>query len=157
MNKSMLVFIREFTTTVFSKSYILTLILVPLVPFLIILGVDKLKESQDIPELTEILVPENGPEIHGFVDPGSLVREVPEYWQDQLIRYPDEASAQTAMQADEIQAYYLIPADYLDSGKIIAVRTDYNPLAGMEKTIALEETLVYNLLGEDAILTERVL
>ena len=157
MNKSMLVFIREFTTTVFSKSYILTLILVPLVPFLIILGMDKLKESQDIPELTEILVPESGPEIHGFVDPGSLVREVPEYWQDQLIRYPDEASAQTAMQADEIQAYYLIPADYLDSGKIIAVRTDYNPLAGMEKTIALEETLVYNLLGEDAILTERVL
>ena len=147
MNKSMLVFIREFTTTVFSKSYILTLILVPLVPFLIILGMDKLKESQDIPELTEILVPESGPEIHGFVDPGSLVREVPEYWQDQLIRYPDEASAQTAMQADEIQAYYLIPADYLDSGKIIAVRTDYIPWLGWKKQLRWKKHWFTTCLG----------
>ncbi len=156
MKKIKLILARELYTTVCRKSYLLTLILVPLIPYLLISGMDQLKNRADIPSLSEIIMPTNEQEIHGFVDPGGYIREVPEAWGNVLLPYADETAASAALQQDTIQGYYLISADYIESGKVIFVRSDYNPLAGMDQSQDLEETLVYNLLGGDADLTGRV-
>jgi ABC-2 type transport system permease protein len=40
---------------------------------------------------------------------------------DVLTLYPDEAAAQAALEADTIQVYYIIPADYLETGNVTLV------------------------------------
>jgi ABC-2 type transport system permease protein len=61
------------------------------------------------------------------------------------------------MHAGDIQAYYIIPADYLLSGKLVYVRQGYSPLAenGMQDW-AMRWVLMYNLVGGDVELARRV-
>lgn len=53
-----------------------------------------------------------------FDDPGDL--------SSFLSLYPNEAAAQAALESDEIQAYYVIPADYLDTGEVLLVMPQFN-------------------------------
>lgn len=78
----------------------------------------------------------------GYVDGSGLIK--PEAWQPapgsgkhtQILGYPDETAAKTALEQGEIQGYYLVPADYLASHQLElfykedapsqAVREDFN-------------------------------
>lgn len=52
----------------------------------------------------------------GIVDLSGLIKTEPDG--RLLIRYENEEAARAALQADEIGAYYVVAADYLESGKI---------------------------------------
>lgn len=54
----------------------------------------------------------------GYVD---LTGLFPESNDNDLIRYEDEAGARAALDADEIDAYYVIAADYLETGDVMLV------------------------------------
>src|SRR5690606_26235182 len=41
-------------------------------------------------------------------------------------RYPDEDAARAALEAEEIQVYYVIEADYLETGKVRVVMPRFN-------------------------------
>lgn len=51
----------------------------------------------------------------GYVDHSGLFSVIPDG--APLTAYPDEAAALAALEAGEIEAYYIIPADYIESGE----------------------------------------
>ncbi|HRF94002.1 MAG TPA: ABC transporter permease, partial [Aggregatilineales bacterium] len=54
----------------------------------------------------------------GYIDESGLFPEVGLLAQDVMIQFKDEASARSALDAGEINAYYIIPAEYLETGDV---------------------------------------
>lgn len=149
MNKTWTVLKTEFINTVTRRSFILTLILVPLIPALI-LGVISLLGG-DKPSGGNIFQPSQpAREVDGYVDQSGIITELPEWVSpDRLIRYESESAARQAAQAGETQGYYVIPPDYLETGAIRYIREDFNPLNAFGFSGILESIIQYNLLGAD--------
>lgn len=92
----------------------------------------------------------------GYVDRSGLVRTLPENIPPgTLVPYADEAGAHRALEAGDVASYYVIPADYLETGELIAVRPAYNPLA-TDSSGWMDWVLLVNLLGGDVELAARV-
>ena len=64
--------------------------------------------------------------------------------------------AQAALQAGEITGYYLIPADYAQTGQLVYALPDYSPFSDDVPTDGIERVLLFNLLGGDAALAAQV-
>jgi ABC-2 type transport system permease protein len=93
----------------------------------------------------------------GYVDEGGLVKALPpDVPDDAFIRYRDEAAAADALKAGKIRGYFIIPVDYVETGKLDLVRSDFNPLSdegyGSER---MEWVLLYNLFGADEAVASR--
>jgi len=73
-----------------------------------------------------------------------------------LIAYPDEAQAKQALIAGEIEAFYVIPADYLRTGKIAYVYPDTKSYLAGGQEWAIQWVLTVNLLEGDLELADRV-
>jgi ABC-2 type transport system permease protein len=59
----------------------------------------------------------------GYVDQSGLLQmELPQD-SSQFVRYSDEASARAALVAGEIDSYFVLPADYLQTGKVTVYGT----------------------------------
>lgn len=57
--------------------------------------------------------------VIGFVDEAGLVSEIPDAIPSEMfLRFPDQAVAKAALEADEIEQYVHIPADYLITGEV---------------------------------------
>ncbi len=100
----------------------------------------------------EFLAPLAEPEekISGYVDPAGLLQTLPEslltgQWQ----AFSDEAAAQAALEAEEIDHYFVIASNYLESGEIKAVSPEQLPLSALTNGQKLEKALNATLL-EDA-------
>lgn len=157
MQNIWLVLKNTIITTMARRSFILTLILVPLLPFLVMLGVSSMGgDTNSMPSISEMLGNDTGPEILGVVDRSGIVQQVPEGISESLILFPDEAAAEKAMLADEIQSYAVIAQDYIETGKVISIRPDFNPIAGFEQSASLSDLLDYNLLNHDQALFDKV-
>lgn len=93
----------------------------------------------------------------GYVDVGGWVRALPPNVPAGLLRaFPDEESARRAMAAGQIAGYYVIPADYLSSGRVTFVPAHYNPLAeDLSPAALMDWVLVVNLLDGDEVLAAR--
>ncbi len=120
MRKLLQVAWHEFYLTVFKKSFILSLLSVPLVMGLNI-GVGQIMERANR---------DNQPT--GVVDEAGVMvpLSVYETWADggghSFIRYADEASAEAAAAADEIGGYFLVTADYLQTNQVLS-KADKEP------------------------------
>lgn len=91
------------------------------------------------------------PAAVGYVDPGDLVRtlpgDVPDGW---LVPYANADAAQAALEAGDVSAYYVIPADYLESGELTYVQLEYEPLGGTTPGHGrMEWVLLVNLFDGD--------
>jgi ABC-2 type transport system permease protein len=85
------------------------------------------------------------------VDEGGIVRTLPDdVPPDALMAFPDAAAAQAALDAGEIGSYYIIAADYLESGDVIQVWPDYNPTTDNARDDLIEWVLLVNLFDGDA-------
>ncbi|MCB2209380.1 ABC transporter permease [bacterium] len=149
MKKIWLVLKTEFINTVSRRSFILTLILVPLIPALILGGVALFGGGDN--GQGDITPPEPVADVaEGYVDQADIISKLPE-WIDQgrLMRYDSEEAARQATQSGELQGFYLIPADYLETGSIQYYRTDFNPFTAMDETGIIDNVIEFNLLGAD--------
>lgn len=89
-------------------------------------------------------------EVEGYVDPGGLILVIPEDLPEGiLVEFTSEDEAQNAMTEAEIKAYYLIPADYLESGNFYYIHPDINPISEGGQAWIMRWTLYVNLLGGD--------
>jgi ABC-2 type transport system permease protein len=161
MSKTLLVLRNEFISIVTRRSFLVTLLLLPLVSFvitLIISGIQKSTGSNPQEILGKFFGPnsENSGLPEGFVDQSGLIVEIPESISSKLVRFETSDSAKNAITKSEISAYYIIAADYLESGKITYVRPDFNPLGGIEQTGAIETLMGFALTGGDINLTYRM-
>jgi ABC-2 type transport system permease protein len=72
--------------------------------------------------------PANLPTI-GLVDEAGLITQVPPGFPvDQLVHFPDQAAARTALEAGDIAQYVDIPADYMASGKVTVYARNFQLL-----------------------------
>ncbi|HVP21841.1 MAG TPA: ABC transporter permease [Anaerolineaceae bacterium] len=158
MQKTWLVLKNEFIQAVARRSFILTLVLIPLIGFVITLAVANLQKNSSggSNPINEIISPSVLPSVEGFVDSSGLVKFIPQSLARRLKAFPSEQEAQQGLRIGEITAYYLIAPDYLQSGKVTYVRPDFNPLGGLSQSGVINELLENNLLDRDLGLVDRL-
>ena len=150
MIKAWRIALHEYQRHVFTRRFLLGLLSVP---FLMVVMIG----------LVFLLVSlENKTRAVGYVDQsGLLAQRLPASTdigpnkQIEILAYPDEDAANEALQADNIQAYYLLPADYLSTGRLKVVH-----VAKLESPARLQfyDFLAVNMLsGMDATIANRIL
>lgn len=160
MRKIWLVIRYEFLTTITRPSFLFTALGIPLIGALLFYGISALNRRS--PEaISTVFGPEsteqnqNLPE--GYVDLAGLIRTIPENIPANALRpFPDEASATLALQNQEISAYYVLPTDYLASGKVFYTKPDFNPMTDFGKSTLMQWVLQVNLLDGNAALASQV-
>lgn len=91
------------------------------------------------------------PPTIGYVDEAGVIEGVPTAVPATLFRpFPDIAAAQDALDDGTIAQYFLIPADYLDSGEFILVEREFSPM-GQGNDALFDYILTYNLVGDEAL------
>jgi ABC-2 type transport system permease protein len=140
----------EFINTITRRSFLLTLILVPLVPALI-LGVVSLIGGDDNGGGGNIFQPEPPSQTpDGYIDQAGIIEEIPEWvGEDRLVEFTSESEARKAASQGEIDGYYLIPADYLETGDIRYMSPDFSPLTALDSSWTITTSIEYNLVGAD--------
>lgn len=158
MKKTLLVFKNELITVVGRRSFILMLILVPLIGFLVGFGANALQPEQagDSNPLLGLITNPTQPGVEGFVDLSGIIQALPKDLQPRLKPFASEADAKTAYLAEDITGYYVVDADYIQTGKVVYARADYNPMSGMNDANVIRRALEYNLLGQDFSLLARL-
>jgi len=158
MNKIWIVLKNEVITVVVRRSFILTLILVPLVGFVItwIVGALQPSESGAVSPLVGLISNPSQPGLEGYVDASGIIKELPKDLGPRLKAFASEADALDAYKIGMITAYYLVSPDYVKTGKVIYARADYNPMSGMTQSNSIRRALEYNLIGQDAPLLARL-
>jgi ABC-2 type transport system permease protein len=99
----------------------------------------------------------------GLVDAAGFIRDIPPAIPNGLFRrFPDEAAARVALDADEIGQYVIIPDDYLTSGRVTVYAKDFQILESGEDTGVtfsgsnawiLSYLINFNLTGDELLAT----
>jgi len=153
MSKTLQVLRFEVVTTVMRRSFLLTVIGIPIITGLIFSGVAAInrRSPESLSALTSGLAAdqsENLPE--GYVDESGLIQSLPSSVpQGELQAFPDQQAAHQALEAGRIRNYYVIPADYIKTGNVLYIRPDFNPLTAFDQAGWMRWVLRVNLLGGD--------
>ena len=159
MKKTLLVLKTELINVITRRSFLITLILLPVIGGLILTAISTFQKSSGTDPsdlLDELMVPKTEISLEGFVDKSGLVKSVPPGYEEQLVAYTDEEAARVALETGTITAYYIIEPDYLETGKVVYVRPDFNPLGATVETSPVEALMAYALIDEDIQLSYRV-
>lgn len=135
MNKTLNVLKNELTTILSSWSFWLTTLGLPLIAGLIfgVIGLFNNNES-NLQIVREFFQGSQETRVEGYVDEAGLIREIPaEVPAGRYIPFVNEQAARRAMEAGEIEAYYVLPADYIEKGEIRYIHPEFNPFALLRK------------------------
>jgi ABC-2 type transport system permease protein len=151
MKNTWIVLRTEFINTITRRSFLLTLILVPLIPALIMGIISLVGGDQAADSIGSIFqAPELTGQIEGFVDQANIITELPEWVrEDALLEYSTEENARNAIASGEIARYYVIDPDFIESGEINYVLAEYSTFSALESTGLIESVVRYNLVGAD--------
>lgn len=151
MKKTWLVFKSEFINTVTRRSFLLTLILVPLLPALILGGIALFGGDEDSGDGGGIFQPPQPESLkEGFIDQAGIITTLPDWvGEERLIAYSSEEAAREATKDGEITGYYLIQQDFIETGAVRYVREDFNPLSALDSTEIIQNVIEFNLLGAE--------
>lgn len=144
------VFKFEFLTVLRRRSFILTLILVPLIPSLL-LGVLNLINQDKSQSIQEVIIQEVGSPLPiGVVDLGNVIKEYPEWLtQGRLVSETSEAVAREKTAAGQLQGFYVIEPDYLETGKMRFIKPQISMITELLQQDVLKDLVNYNLLGAE--------
>lgn len=144
------VFRFEFLTVLRRRSFILTLILVPLIPSLL-LGVLNLINQDESPSVQEVIIQEVGSPLPiGVVDQANVINEYPEWLtQGRLVPLVSEADAREKTAAGQLQGFYVIEPDYLETGNMRFIKPQISMITELLQQDVLKDLINYNLLGAD--------
>jgi len=85
----------------------------------------------------------------GYVDLAGVVTTMPEGLPEGLlVAYPDEAAAQEAMDAGEIEQYYMLAKDFLKTGEVVLVQQRFSPFEQLDGGNVFEYVVTHNLTGD---------
>lgn len=151
MNKIWIVLKTEFINTVSRRSFLLVLILVPLVPAVFVGAFSILGGEQTMEEITQIIQP--SPDVvpsEGYIDHAGIITQLPGWLDEgQLIPFQKESDAQEALRSEKISAFYIIGENYLQDGEIRYVQSDFNPLSAIDTPPIINQVIQFNLLSGD--------
>jgi ABC-2 type transport system permease protein len=153
MNKTWIVLKTEFINTVKRRSFLLALILVPLVPALILGVMSLIKQKEPSEDADGISVSDSSIDTQlpqGYLDFANIIKSSPEWLgKDQIIPFHQEDEARKAVLSGEISGFFIIQPDYIYSGSIQYISQDFNPFASLDSTWKINTLIQYNLLGGD--------
>jgi ABC-2 type transport system permease protein len=158
MNKTFMIMAGEIRTTLRRKSFVILGIAVPLLLGVIALVVGILNRNAIQGAFAEMAArPAAAAITAGYVDQGNLIQTIPaDVPPGSLTRFADEAAAQAALRDGAIAGYYIIAPDYVPSGDVTYVTTDYRVLSDEIDSSAIEWALLVNVLGGDLPLATAV-
>lgn len=150
MAKIRKVFAFEFFNLISRRGFILSLILVPLIPSLLFFILGKLNQEQT-QSLSQIFVSEvANPLPIGVVDQSGLVSEYPAWLtKGELIEIADEATARVQTEQNQLEGFFIIAPNYLESGEVTFIKPEINMVTEIVKQGALDDLINYNLMGQD--------
>ena len=155
MNKTFTILKTEFINTVTRRSFLLTLILVPLLPALILGGVSLFggEDAQGGGENGEIVQLQPGAQLaEGYVDKANVINQIPDWVEaGSLLPFHSVDQAKQALLSGEISGYYIIEPDYLETGSIRYIHEEFSPFSSLEMTGIIDSVIRYNLLGADPL------
>ncbi len=161
MNKTLLVLKHEIITLVSRKSFWFVTLGIPIILSAIFGGIaylntnapDALSAVGEFVGVSE----ETALQPEGFVDPGGIIQVIPEEVEASLLPYPDEDAARQAVDAGEIAAFFVIPANFVETGELFRYTENPNPLSeNPSQEESMKWLLQVNLLEGDKILASRV-
>lgn len=95
---------------------------------------------------------ETGAQTIGYVDQAGLISSLPQGIPPQALRaFPDEASAQAALEAGELAKYYLLPADFVEKGQVTVIEARFSPFQTMIGEKLFEYVITANLTGDEGL------
>ncbi len=101
-------------------------------------------------EELEAATTDNTANVTAYVDLSGLIESLPpDVSVDTVQAYPSEAAAMSALEAGEVSEYYVIAADYVETGDITLIQREYAPLSRTHEGL-LQTILGYNLVGAEA-------
>jgi len=144
------VFWFEFLNVIKRRSFIVSMILVPLIPILLLGGL-RLLNRDSSQTIQEIFIKEAASPLPiGVVDNSNLIKEYPNWATGgQLIAQESEEVARERTAAGQLQGFYLIEEDYLQSGKLRFIKPEVNMITELVQQDQLKSLIEYNLLGAD--------
>lgn len=156
MRNILLVMKNEITTTVSRRSFWVMTFLFPL----FIIGLTLLPQllaGDEMPDDPQKALAAIMSAPSGYVDASGLVQvTAPGVPAEQFRRFPDETAAKAALLDGQIERYYLIPADFLSTGKVMAVARQFNIFSGLSGGQLVSYVATYNLT-RDAVLARLLL
>ncbi len=158
MNKTLLVLKHEIITILSRPSFLFAMFGIPIISALVFMVAGQLNKANPAQNILNRLV-SSPPTVaaEGYVDYSGIIKEIPSLVPPgSLISYTDEKSASQALADGKISGYYIISPDYIQTGKITAVLTNFNPLASAGQGDVLDLVLQVNLLGGNTQLAKLI-
>ena len=97
----------------------------------------------------------------GLVDEAEIITRMPAGFPENLfVRYPDQVTARSALDAGQVEQYVLIPSDYLTNGKVTIYDREFQITSnGQDMGLAFNSSnegvlnylITYNLTGNEQI------
>ena len=157
MKKMLLVLKNELLMTIKRKSFIITLLMLPVVGLIFTLITGNREQSSGITDLISNLTSSQEEVVSiGLLDETNTILEIPEGQQDLIKLYGTLQAAESDLNSGAIGAYYLIPADYVQKGEIIVYRPDFNPLSASNDNYLVENLINSALLSENPVIMSLV-
>ncbi len=157
MHKTWLVMRNEILTNVTRRSWLLITIGLPLILALVLFARPLLTGSAPVStSVSDASSSDSELDIEGYVDHSGLIRTITEDLEGKLVAFADEVSASSALEAGEIAAYYVIPEDYVESGRFTYVHPDFKGFEPQGQSWVMRWTLLVNVLDGDAKLASQV-
>ena len=146
MKKIGLVLKNEFFTVVTRPSFLITLFLLPILGFFVMAVAGAIAQSQPANPVSGIIAGSGQVNMQGLIDPGFLIKEIPDNLSSTFIKLENESSAKEELAAGKIASYVIIPVDYIARGELILVQKDFNIFNSDDSTNSLQALLAYNML-----------
>lgn len=115
MNNFLRVFLYEVSRIVRRRSFLIVTFGLPFALSALSGVWQALAPAPTMEQVQEIAERFDGLGDSGYIDETGIFLTIPEGLP--MTAYPDEAAAQAALDAGEIEAYYIIPSDYLETGE----------------------------------------
>jgi ABC-2 type transport system permease protein len=151
MNKTFLVLKHELMTVLSRPSFLFAIFGIPVIGATVFFVAGQIsKGTSNLNFLTQLISSPPTVQTEGYIDQSGIIKTIPKTVQPGLlIPFTDEVGAIKALEKGEISAYYIVPVNYIQTGKITYIRQDFNPLGSSNQSALMEWILNVNLLGGD--------
>ena len=149
MSKIRTVLKYEFLTVLRSRSFQLTLILLPVIGFIAVLIIGGLQKNNQAKSIFSFLAPAETTQTMGLVDNSGIIQQIPESVSALVVRFSDGESAKAAVAKGEIGGYYVVSADYMATGQVDLFKSELNVIGGSDDSYLIEGLLQENLMADD--------
>jgi ABC-2 type transport system permease protein len=155
MRNTMLVIKYEIITTLQKRSFWVLTFVFPVFILLLSIGTQVLG-SREIEKAEEqgssIEYQANIASGIGIVDHSGLIQEIPNWVpEDFFIKYSEAPGAEADLQAGLLRQYYLIPADFLETGSYMLFDREFQPLRSTNNAEIFEEVILEILINQDEL------